>query len=110
MKSLYLYRASVSRIVDGDTVDLTVDVGFRTFVHVRVRLVDINAPEMNTPQGRAAKVFLSQILPLGLRCEIETFKDPTDKYGRWIAEIYLPDAAKVTDRLVEAGHAERHHY
>ena len=55
---LYTYAAEVIKIVDGDTLDLEIDVGFKTKQEHRVRFRGINCPEIGTPQGRKAKKFV----------------------------------------------------
>ena len=85
---LYKYNAIVVRVVDGDTVDLNVDLGFHTFLKIRTRLLGINAPEVSTEEGRIARDKLRQQLAVGEPVNVTTFKDPTDKFGRWLATIY----------------------
>lgn len=108
---LFNYRAVVDNIVDGDTVDLTVDVGFRMWMQDRFRLLGINAPEMkNAPAGPEAKAFLEAALPIGTKVLIRTRK-PRDKWGRWLAEIYRadakgsPEALSIAAQMIAAGHA-----
>ena len=64
---MYIYNAKLGRVVDGDTVDATVDLGFDTWKKVRIRLVGINTPESRTrdleekARGLAAKQFVVDI-------------------------------------------------
>ena len=64
---MYIYNAKLDRVVDGDTVDATVDLGFDTWKHIRVRLVGINTPETRTrdleekARGLAAKDFVIEM-------------------------------------------------
>lgn len=111
--STYAYAATVVRVIDGDTVVLNVDLGFRTRHESAFRLYGIDAPEVNTagPEGEAARDHLRSLLPVGRRVYIETRKS-ADKYGRWLATVWLdddPDAAVITppinDQLVASGHA-----
>lgn len=109
----YTYRATVVRIIDGDTLDLNVDLGFRAWrMKERFRLAGINAPESNraasAPAGKAARDYLSAMLPAGCEVTIQTAKDP-DNFGRWIATVWH-DGACLNDALVEAGHAVRREY
>lgn len=113
MKPNYTYRATVVRIVDGDTLDLDVDMGFRSWrMKERFRLAGINAPETNrsieASSGRSAKDYLSKLVPVGSTILVETAKDP-DNFGRWIAKVWFNDTC-VNDSLVEAGHAIRKEY
>jgi micrococcal nuclease len=105
------YKAKVERVVDGDTLDLNVDLGFSINYHKRVRLYGINAPEMKNDTnniGHEAKVYLTQLID-NKDVVIKTQKDKTDKYGRYIVIIYL-DGENINEKMVEDGKAERHNY
>ncbi len=112
MTPSHRYSAIVRRIVDADTLDLDVDMGFRAWrIRERFRLAGINAPEMRGPQraaGQAAKAWLEAALPIGAVIVIESAKDP-DNFGRWIARVWC-DGTCLNDALVEAGHAEVRDY
>lgn len=98
----YEYRCQLVRVVDGDTVEVNVDVGFRLSVRTPVRLAGINAPEMNTAAGHEAKDWLEEHLPEELT--IQTVK-PQDKYGRWLGWLLAPEGDSWNERLVAADHA-----
>ncbi len=103
---MYHYRATVQRVVDGDTVDLTVDLGFRATFTDRFRLYGIDTPELRTPTyeaGRAARLYLEEQVA-GRELLIETHMPARDKYGRWLATLHL-DGLNVNTALVDAGHA-----
>lgn len=101
----YIYRAQLLAVVDGDTVITETDLGRGVFVkRDRLRLNGINSPEKGQEGYFASKAFLESILEVGSYYEIETFKRP-EKYGRWLANIYLSDGRSVNDLLVESGHA-----
>lgn len=106
---VYRYACVVNRVVDGDTLDVDVDLGFHVWVRkVKIRLTGINCPEMNTEAGKAAKAFVFEVLaPIGISTVvIDTIK--ADKYGnRWNAVVYLPGGSSLNDLLVQAGHALR---
>jgi micrococcal nuclease len=84
---MYEYKAVVKKVVDGDTVDVTIDLGFNVQYTERVRLARINAPEMSTEAGKVVKTFMVDTLE-GRNVTIKTEKNTFDKYGRWIAEVY----------------------
>jgi endonuclease YncB( thermonuclease family) len=87
---LYTYAARVERIVDGDTLIAHVDAGFGIEIRDRFRLRGIDAPELKTTEGKAAKIFLNDYLQSCPAAVIRTFKD--DKYGRYLADLFvLPD-------------------
>lgn len=104
-------RATVEHVVDGDTVDLDIDLGFSIRYHKRVRLFGINAPEMKNDTnnvGHEAKIYLTQLID-NKEVAIKIEKDNTDKYGRYIVTIFL-NGENINEKLVRAGKAERHNY
>lgn len=105
----YVRIATVISAYDADTMTVEVDLGYRTYARVPLRLNRINAPEMGTTEGRLAKQFLLKYIPPGTSIVVKTFKNPTDKYGRWLAEIYLGEV-NVNDYLVQNGHAVYREY
>ena len=102
---MYEYRATLVRVVDGDTVWLEVDLGFDIRRLDSFRLVGINAPEMNTAEGKAAREWLVARLPAVLM--IRTVKDRREKYGRYLATLYV-DGTNVNEQMIEEGHAQRY--
>lgn len=95
---LYHYRARVLRVVDGDTVDVMLDLGLSTFVRERIRLKDIDTPEIfgmkkeseEFQRGMAAKEFVSERIA-DKHVWVKTHKDKTGKYGRYLGEIFFQD-------------------
>lgn len=88
---LYTYCAQVTRVVDGDTLDARIDLGFNIQVHDRFRLSFVNASEIGTSPGRRAKEFLYSYLQKCPKIIIRTTK--AGVYGRWLAEVFaLPDS------------------
>ncbi len=93
----YKYFAEVIRIVDGDTIDLDVDLGFNIHFKERFRLSGINAPEIYSTKkdseeykkGMETVDFLCKYLPISTQVEIETEKDKKEKYGRYLAEVHF---------------------
>lgn len=98
------YKATVVRVVDGDTVIMLIDLGLRIFHEVPVRLEGINAPERNAPDGTAATEHLRLLLPVGEQTRIQTYKNPTDKYGRWLARVFVY-GVDINKLMVSDGHA-----
>lgn len=94
MQPNYLYNATVTSVVDGDTVDATVDLGFYTQATIRFRLNGLDTPETNSPdpaereRAMLAKRFTSDHL-FGKTVMIRSHK--SDKYGRWLADIYTDE-------------------
>lgn len=102
----YTYKAMVVKVIDADTVDLLVDLGFAISNKIRIRLLGIDAPEMRTDEGKAAKVAVMQKMPVGASVIVRTFKRAGDKYGRWLARVYM-DEVDIAEWLVENGLAVR---
>jgi len=88
----YIYKAQVLRVVDGDTYEMRVDVGFRFEAHMPLRLAHVDAPERYTKAGKAVTQLVSDMLgSLPASVVVKTYKpeDPEDKYGRYLAEVYF---------------------
>lgn len=117
-ESLWHYRAFDLSAVDADTVDMTVDLGFGVTRRDRFRLygpdpagkMGLDAPELSTPEGKAARDWLRALLAEpGAVFHIRTVKDRREKYGRYLAVVFLtrPDGQcdNVNGELVRTGHA-----
>lgn len=102
---LYWYRALVTNVVDGDTIDVTIDLGLKVSIHDRrIRLYGINAPELKQPtlaEGRSAKLWLAEQI-LAKRVTLRTIKDGDDKYGRLLGDIWFGQT-NINRRMVELG-------
>jgi len=103
---VFQYKALVVNIVDADTVDLMVDVGFRHWMKDRFRLYGIDAWE---PKGKEREKGVAATLALKRFIDkkeltIKTHSDKQGKYGRWLADLYL-DNTHINKWLVESGHA-----
>ena len=99
------------RVVDGDTVDVRLDLGFNVWHKCRVRMVGINAPESRTrdleekKKGLAAKEYLKNILE-NPDNDIQMQSEGKGKYGRVLAEIFIDGEDKSLNQLlIENGHA-----
>jgi micrococcal nuclease len=100
---MYEYRAKCRNVVDGDTVDLIVDLGFYMSAALRFRLQGINAPEKWHVGGGDATAWLEQ-QSLGREFAIRTEK--ADSFGRWVCLIKRDeDEETVNKRMVDEGHA-----
>ena len=110
---MYQYAAKVIHVVDGDTVDLSVDLGFMVSLLVRFRLDGINAPEMRTPTldaGKASKAHLEALLGDAQLGIIRVDSTGKDKYGRWVSKMYYVSRATgetvdVSARMIADGFA-----
>ena len=112
---LYHYNAKVVRVVDGDTVDTSIDLGFDIRIGQRVRLYGINTPECRTRDkdekkaGLAAKARLVEMLKENKnKCVIKTSLDKKGKYGRVLGGLYVNDV-DLNEALVNEGHAKQYY-
>lgn len=111
------YPAQLERVIDGDTVDLRVDLGFKTYKKVRVRIRGIDTSEIfgisdesdEFQLGQRQKDFAEDFLsgndgkwPLRLR----TFDEETGKYGRWIGDVVVDGESYAEAVLAEWPEAE----
>ena len=111
----YCYQAEVSRVIDGDTIDAIIDLGFYIKITERLRLEGVDTPEIyGVPEsseehkrGIEAKTYLEKRLAKnGNRMLVETKK--RGKRRRWLAKIYLPDSEiSLNEELIEKGLAKR---
>ena len=92
---MFTYQAKLIEVIDADTVDLLIDLGFGVHVQERCRLYGIDAPEMPTEAGKAAKAYLETLLGaatgelfVATRKMARKPKEKTDKYGRYLAVLY----------------------
>jgi len=116
---MYKYKAKLDRVVDGDTLDLIIDMGFKITTNQRIRLANINTPETYGQKhdsdeykaGIKAKNFVIKRLEENQNiARIETSK-LTGKYGRYIGVIWFADSeTSLNDELVEKGFAQEVHY
>tara|TARA_B100000900_G_scaffold415740_2_gene446940 strand:+ start:3373 stop:3804 length:432 start_codon:yes stop_codon:yes gene_type:complete len=117
---MYEYRATINRVVDGDTVDIDIDLGFGIWMKdERVRVMGIDTPESRTSDkvekvfGLAAKDRLKELIPEGsiqvLKTEVDRDgEDAKGKFGRILGD-FIVDGVRITDTLVNEGHAVEYH-
>lgn len=114
---VYVYRATVESVYDGDTFRANVDLGMDvTLKEQSFRMFGINAPELKKEEveaGRAARDWLRSKIPVGTRIIIATIKerkntnkDSKEKYGRYLATIYLEDEdVSINDQMLALNYA-----
>jgi micrococcal nuclease len=108
---MYTYKATIVRVIDGDTVVLNIDLGFKIHHITPCRLVGINAPEMNSKDEKtraaavASKEYLESLLPEEMEVAIVSRK--LDKYGRPVVNIWqIQNKQKFVNHLmIDDGHA-----
>lgn len=106
---MYRYNAKIINIVDGDTVDAEIDVGFKIKITHRLRLLHVDTEEINSPDSQlrelaaTAKGYLLDNL-LNRTVNIQTHK--ADSFGRYLAEIYIDDV-HLNEQLIDLKLARR---
>jgi micrococcal nuclease len=116
VKQMYNYKAECVRVVDGDTIDAKIDLGFDITIKKRIRLAGINAPESRTRDleekklGLAAKERLITLLDKG---SLQIESKELGKYGRVIGVLHIyPDnldlPMNINETLVKEGYAVKY--
>mgnify|MGYP002883848911 FL=1 len=107
---MYEYKATVTKVYDGDTITVDFDLGFGILIRKqKIRLVGINTPEVRgpeKPQGIISRNALRQRI-LGKVVTIKTFKDKKGKYGRWLGEVFMEEE-NINQWLITEGYAKEY--
>ncbi len=111
IRTAYRYAGEIMRVVDGDTVDVRMDLGFDVHVTERVRLLGVDTPERFTDPGREAIAYvylwLNTESGASHRVVVETRKArDTDKYGRYLGRVFAASGACLNDDLLRFGYAK----
>jgi micrococcal nuclease len=91
----YQYAAVMERVIDGDTYEMTVDLGFNIFHRIHVRLKDFDTAEIRSSSAeeklhaQAASAFVKQLIPVGTKVTLATVKSAV--YNRWEATVWYID-------------------
>lgn len=109
----YEYDATLVRVVDGDTIVVKIDLGFKVEVEQTCRLYGIDTPELigeTRTAGLAAKAFVEMSLAAATgKLRVKTHKPLRDKYGRYLVEVLYPLGdvdVNLNEQLVEFGYAK----
>ena len=117
MDNRFFYSAEVKKVIDGDTFDCVIDLGFDVLLKARVRLYGVNTPESRTKDlaekemGLKAKGFTTDWLDRHKIVYIKTVLNKNEKYGRVLAQVYSsPNIAETTtaclnDDIIGSGYA-----
>ena len=110
IKNLYHYNAHVTKVYDGDTITVDIDLGLGVWQHgVKIRLFGINTPELRgvseeeKARGYTAKRFLSDRI-FEENIILQTIKDKSGKYGRLLGIIWH-EGENMNQLLISEGHA-----
>jgi len=112
---MHEYKCTIVRVIDGDTVDVDIDLGFGVWIHKeRIRLFGIDTPESRTRDleekkyGLAAKEYLKGMLNDGGGILLKTHKDDaTGKFGRVLGELWR--TTNYADKSINDYMVEKHH-
>ena len=104
----YYYKCKISRVVDGDTVDGIIDLGFGILFKHRLRIAKINAPEIygvkkESEEYKLGIVSKNRLVELVEGKDVFIKTEKKGKYGRYIAEIFLYDGSSVGETLLLEG-------
>jgi len=108
----YRYKAKVYRVVDGDTVDARIDLGFGVSVDRRLRLLRVDTPEMrggSAESKRVAKAARAHLVGVLVGGEVEVQSSGSDSFGRCLSEVWYREASRwvnLGDELLDEGLAE----
>lgn len=116
MTEKFFYQAKVLGVIDGDTLDLLVDLGFNVHHQIRVRLNGLNTPESRTSDirekelGLKAKSFTQDWTTRHPIVHVSTSKDKKEKFGRILALVYSDEnkTACLNDDLIDSGYARKY--
>jgi micrococcal nuclease len=110
------YSAKLLRVVDGDTADAMIDLGFKTWIKVRIRFYGVDAWESRTRNleekklGLAAKEYVKDLLENSDGGKFVLKSHGVGKYGRVLGELYVKGhETSVNELLKENGHAYEYH-
>jgi micrococcal nuclease len=108
---MYEYACKVERVVDGDTIDVVLDLGFDILYKSRVRLYGIDTPESRTrnldekARGKMASAFLKEAIDNGTKVVIQTkLKDSRGKFGRVLGDVVV-DGININQSMIDNYHA-----
>ena len=112
----FIYNAKLDRVVDGDTCDAMIDLGFDTWVKKRIRFVGVDTWESRTrnkeekKKGLEAKAYTKEKLENSDKGNFTLKSYGTGKYGRVLGEIFIKgEEVSLNDLLKENGHAYEYH-
>lgn len=108
---MYTYRAKLISVIDGDTIDVTLDLGFDIAHIIRLRLSGINTAELRSKieeeriKAQAAKTRVIDLIEQKGKkgFTVQTFKDAQEKYGRYLAKVIFTDGTELNQTLLDEG-------
>ena len=101
VENLYTYQATVTRVIDGDTIVLNIDLGFDSWIEQKLRLRGIDAAEMSCAEGVVVKNYVKKVCAKVGFLVCKTYKQ--DKYGRYLVDIFYSLNEKDPQNVAEKG-------
>jgi len=103
----YRYKVDIIGVHDGDTVTVSVHLGFGLLFATSIRMAGINAPELsNTPTGPEARDYLRGLVAASVgQWTAVTYKTGNEKFGRWLCTLYDPAGTDICQQMIDTGHA-----
>ena len=102
---MYEYVAKIERVVDADTIDVSIDLGFDVWTRQRVRVAGLNAAEKNTDAGKKAIEYAKSVLKHNTEVLLRSHQDKREKFGRYLAEIWITKDESYNEKLLKLGYA-----
>jgi len=102
-ENIFTYQARVDKVIDGDTFLVSFDFHLAVSISQKLRLRGINCPEIDTEEGKKAKRFVESRLK---DCEfliVKTYKDRSDKFDRYLADVFFLEGATDPAKVAEEG-------
>ena len=113
---MYEYNAKLSKVIDGDTIDANIDLGFQTFVKQRIKLYGVDTPqsrskdEKEKEEGIKAKNRLIELLPREFK--VRTVLNKRGKFGRVLGYVYAPNPdgteININETMIKEGYATKY--
>lgn len=98
------YDGRVLSVYDGDTCTILISLGLDIYKSEKIRLVGLDAPEMDTDEGKAVQAYVEKILK-GKQIVLKTDNDKHEKYGRLLGTIFF-NGENINERLIKEGKAK----
>jgi|TARA_B100001094_G_scaffold321684_1_gene369782 micrococcal nuclease len=113
---MYEYKCKIIKVIDGDTTDVDIDLGFGVWLKKqRIRFFGIDTPESRTRDleekkyGLAAKKYVTDRMPVGSIQTLVTVKDGKGKYGRILGQFRMEDGSILNENMIAEHHAVAYH-
>ena len=113
---MYEYNAKLSKLIDGDTIDADIDLGFQTYIKQRIKLYGVDTPQSRSKvaiekdEGIKAKNKLTELLPKEFK--VRTVLNRRGKFGRVLGHVYAIDQAgkeiNVNETMIKEGYATKY--